>query len=310
MNAATTRRDQPTVYHDSTSRGSTSTQVQRGHSSTSYGFASTGPSEGSRAAGKRPAQGSLPAAEKYQPNFHVLIAIDYGSPPTTSAAIGSTPSFGYPGGSYHVPSSSLASTQFGISNSKARLDPNDFFVRKTPQKFFVPGKVFIKLHTEDATSGPTTDHSSFGFSTVAYAELAYSQLRRFVVVKAKSKENYCLCIPITTYSGRGAGKKGVDQRAHAIIYTGSHPPDKLPIERDMNKSAICVVPTRADEKLDPISRVNMGKIYTVEWNAKVKDMGHVEKNSLVRLLAYWKQIINTPFGLECTEEPIRFATDW
>lgn len=99
--------------------------------------------------------------------------------------------------------------------------------------------------------------------------------------------------PITTYSGRGAGKKGVDQRVHAIIYTGSHPPNKLPSERDMNKSAICVVPTRADEKLDPISRVNMGKIYTVEWNTKVKDIGHVEKNSLVRLLAYWKQIINT-----------------
>lgn len=99
--------------------------------------------------------------------------------------------------------------------------------------------------------------------------------------------------PITTYSNRGAGKKGVDQRAHAIIYTGSHPPEKLATERDMNKSAICVIPARADEKLDPKSRVNMGKIYTVEWNTKVKEIGQVEKHSLVRLLNYWKQIINT-----------------
>lgn len=99
--------------------------------------------------------------------------------------------------------------------------------------------------------------------------------------------------PITTYSSRGAGKRGVDQRAHAIIYTGSHPPEKLATERDMNKSAIRVVPARADEKLDPKSRVNMGKIYTVEWNTKVKEIGQVEKDSLVKLLAYWKQIINT-----------------
>lgn len=53
-------------------------------------------------------------------------------------------------------------------------------------------QVFIKLHTEDA--GNSGDHSSFGFSTVAYEELAYSQLRRFVVVKASPKEYYCLCV--------------------------------------------------------------------------------------------------------------------
>ncbi len=61
----------------------------------------------------------------------------------------------------------------------------------------------------------------------------------------------------------------------------------------MNKTPIRVLPSRADEKLDPVSRVNMGKMFTVEWNTKVKDIGLVEKSSLVRLLAYWRQIINT-----------------
>lgn len=170
-------------------------------------------------------------------------------------------------------------------------------------------QVFIKLHTEDA--GHTVgDHSSFGFSVVSYGELAYSQLRRFVVIKAKPRENYCLCMyvydvsthkaaadrsgsPILTYSGKGAGKKGVDQKAHAIIYTGSQPPEKLSTEVGMNKSPIRVLPCRADEKLDPVSRVNMGKMFTVEWNTKVKDIGQVEKASLVKLLTYWKQIIDT-----------------
>ncbi|KAL8905122.1 MAG: hypothetical protein Q9207_002823 [Kuettlingeria erythrocarpa] len=99
--------------------------------------------------------------------------------------------------------------------------------------------------------------------------------------------------PILTYSGKGAGKKGVDQKAHAIIYTGGDPPERLATEVGMNKTPIRVIPSRADEKLDPVSRVNMGKMFTVEWNTKVKDIGLLDKSSLVRLLAYWRQIINT-----------------
>lgn len=49
------------------------------------------------------------------------------------------------------------------------------------------------LHTE-AAGAHVNDHSSFGFSTVAFEELAYSQLRRFVVVRVKAQENYCLCV--------------------------------------------------------------------------------------------------------------------
>ncbi|KAI4197150.1 MAG: hypothetical protein LQ346_003067 [Caloplaca aetnensis] len=195
-------------------------------------------------------------------------------------------------GGYNEQESSYRSMQHNVTSYKGKLDPRDFYVRVPPNKFFVEGRVFIKLHTEDA--GTTTgDRNSFGFSIVSYGELAYSQLRRFVVVKAKPKENYCLCIPILTYSGKGAGKKGVDQKAHAIIYTGGDPPERLATEVGMNKTPIRVIPSRADEKLDPVSRVNMGKMFTVEWNTKVKDIGLVDKSSLVRLLAYWRQIINT-----------------
>ncbi|KAL8928778.1 MAG: hypothetical protein Q9208_001556 [Pyrenodesmia sp. 3 TL-2023] len=227
-------------------------------SSALYGAASAGTPESSRAAGKRPAQ-------------------DYNDAQAF-------------GGSYSGQEPSFGSMQLNVPNYKGKLDPRDFYVRVPPHKFFVEGRVFIKLHTEDAGHAPG-DHNSFGFSIVSYGELAYSQLRRFVVIKAKPRENYCL--PILTYSGKGAGKKGVDQKAHAIIYTGSEPPGKLPSEAGMNKTPIRVVPSRADEKLDPVSRVNMGKMFTVEWNTKVKDIGLVEKTSLVRLLTYWRQIINT-----------------
>ncbi|KAL8998667.1 MAG: hypothetical protein Q9169_002328 [Polycauliona sp. 2 TL-2023] len=167
----------------------------------------------------------------------------------------------------------------------------EFYVRTPrPHEFFVEGKVFIKLHTEDA--GSTGDRSSFGFSTVAYEELAYSQLRRFVVVKARPKEHYCLCVPITTYSGQGATKKSIDKNAHAIIHTDSSAPERLPGEQGMNKSPLRVVPVRPDAKLDSLSRVNLGKTYPVEWNTKVKEIGRVDKTSLVKLIAYWKSLLN------------------
>ncbi|KAL8940319.1 MAG: hypothetical protein Q9216_002874 [Gyalolechia sp. 2 TL-2023] len=86
--------------------------------------------------------------------------------------------------------------------------------------------------------------------------------------------------PIVTYRGQGAGKKGVDQNAHTIIYTGNRPPNKQESEQGMRKSPLRVVPVRADEKLDSMSRVNLGKTYTIEWNTKVKEIGDVEHNSL------------------------------
>ncbi|KAL8935830.1 MAG: hypothetical protein Q9211_004492 [Gyalolechia sp. 1 TL-2023] len=97
--------------------------------------------------------------------------------------------------------------------------------------------------------------------------------------------------PILTYRGQGAAKKGVDQNAHTIIYTGSGPPDKQASEHGMKKSPLRVIPVRADEKLDSMSRVNLGKTYTVEWNTKVKEIGDVEHNSLVRMKAYWKHLL-------------------
>ncbi|KAL9603953.1 MAG: hypothetical protein Q9219_000891 [cf. Caloplaca sp. 3 TL-2023] len=174
-----------------------------------------------------------------------------------------------------------------VPNHRGRLDPEDFYVRHKPHKFFVEGKaqVFIKLHTEDA--GNAVDSSSFGFSTVAYEELAYSQLRRFVVVKSRPKEYYSLCM------GQGAAKKGVDQNAHTIIYTGSRAPERQPTEHAMKKSPLQVIPVRPDEKLDSMSRVNLGKTYTIEWNTKVKEIGYVERDSLVKMISYWRKLMDT-----------------
>ena len=94
--------------------------------------------------------------------------------------------------------------------------------------------------------------------------------------------------PITTYNSRGTEKKGVDQKSHTMVYTGEIPPQKLKGETKMVKEPIRVVAVRADEKLDELSRINLGKAYPVEHNVKVKEIGHVHERSLPKLISYFK----------------------
>ncbi|KAL8786391.1 MAG: hypothetical protein Q9213_002807 [Squamulea squamosa] len=322
ISQATRGREQPTVYHDPRPRGYSTSHNQYPRPAASFGSTSAGPPESSRAAGKRVAPGSLDGIDSVGP---VLISIDYGATSAPANALDPIPAFGQEGrpndvyasrlgstvtgskhgsslgahaGSYMDYDSTTASTaaggnranQFSVQSSKSRLDPREFYVRSKPRDFFVEGKVFIKLHTEDA--GSNADASSFGFSTVAYEELAYSQLRRFVVVKARPKEYYCLCVPIMTYGGQGAAKKSVDKTAHAIIFTGKSPPERLPGEQGMDKSPLRVIPVRPDEKLDSRSRINLAKTYSIEWNTKVKEIGCLDKPSLVKMMAYWRNLMN------------------
>ena len=96
--------------------------------------------------------------------------------------------------------------------------------------------------------------------------------------------------PITTYGGRGAAKPGIDQTVHTIAYTGDVAPARLPGETNMGKDPIRIIPVNQAEKLDPLSRINMGKIYPIDHRIKVKNIGQVDPKSLPKLLGYQKLI--------------------
>ncbi len=68
--------------------------------------------------------------------------------------------------------------------------------------------------------------------------------------------------------------------------TGTNPE---PVEGEvrLNKEPIAVEPTQS-QKLDPASRVNFDKVYTVEFNVKVKSIGKVTSKSMPKLTGYWK----------------------
>jgi hypothetical protein len=86
---------------------------------------------------------------------------------------------------------------------------------------------------------------------------------------------------------------------HAIIFTGSKPPEpqkneipnakKKPRERGM-RTPIRVKQTDYHEKLDPMSRLNYKKIYTVEHNVKVRDFGQVHKKYEEQLVSNFHEV--------------------
>jgi hypothetical protein len=81
-------------------------------------------------------------------------------------------------------------------------------------------------------------------------------------------------------------------KAHAVIYMVGTSSAAAPDERIV-KNPIAVNPAREDQKLHPMSRINFDKIYTIEHNVKVMNVGKVVDDSLHNLSIYF---INTHFG--------------
>lgn len=78
-------------------------------------------------------------------------------------------------------------------------------------------------------------------------------------------------------------KGGVKPDDHAIIYMGEEAPE--PLEREsLSLRSIKVDPKTPRDKLEPESRINYAKIYTVEHNVKVLFIGKIAESSVARLM--------------------------
>jgi hypothetical protein len=69
-------------------------------------------------------------------------------------------------------------------------------------------------------------------------------------------------------------------------------PRRLQEEKDMDKMPIAVDKASADQRLDAMSRISFSRIHTVIWNVKVMDVGRVTRESMPRLVSYWKETVN------------------
>ena len=177
----------------------------------------------------------------------------------------------------------------GTDNEVAEQLFDSFRRRETPRKFFTVGKVFLVLWVEPAGESNTlVTNLEPGTSFGRFGERVFSKVRRFVVVR--EGENYCSALPIASYGHQGVGKRGVKKSEHSIIYTSKVPPDPLPAElpergdQGMRPQPIRVDTDDPSDKLDGVSRLDYGKVHTIQHNIKVKSFGKVNPKSMNALI--------------------------
>jgi hypothetical protein len=94
-----------------------------------------------------------------------------------------------------------------------------------------------------------------------------------------------------TYGGQGVNKRGVHAKYHTIIYTNKTAVAfKGEKEKGLTKKPIRVEPSGPRHKLDPASRLNYAKPYTVEYNVKVWFIGKVHSRSEWQLGADYNRV--------------------
>ncbi|KAF2268654.1 kinase-like protein [Lojkania enalia] len=186
----------------------------------------------------------------------------------------------------HHTSSNIVS-QYGPGEYET-LDPR-FRVQYPGREFFRVGKVFKVMWAEPMGTNP--DGSSVSWHRLRGN--VFVRMRCFVVVREGPQ--YCACVPILTYKYRGVTKKELRPDRHAIAYTGSMPPKMLQDEiltiGEGSMREPIKIQTRTDlEEMSPESRINYGKIYTVEHNVKVYDFGDVDADFIGKFREHFDEI--------------------
>lgn len=188
----------------------------------------------------------------------------------------------------------------GPSNAEppGRLD--DRFVRIEQRyrvEFFQIGRVFMILWNEPAGNVRTNQSITSNLTQGYLGGNVWGEIRRFVVVRTKKGATHSICVPISTYQKKGAAKPGLDVDSHAIVWAvweGRQEPGKLPGEEGMTKLPLRMIPDRVpgnaqQEDLHPASRINFGKVYTVEHNVRIFGIGWIDPTHIHLVKSYYRQ---------------------
>jgi hypothetical protein len=179
-----------------------------------------------------------------------------------------------------------------------------------PSRFFHKGKVFLVLGSDhvEVSSEPSMNskravETSFGgqitWATDADISPVTSERRkvsRFVVIR--EGRHYCNVIPITDYGGQGVSRSHLVKSDHCIVYTGALAPmpmrSELPGRREgsMRNRPVRMDPDRPENGLDPMCRLNLASVTTVQHNIKTKSYGKISESSMQDLMAQFEDVWN------------------
>lgn len=122
-----------------------------------------------------------------------------------------------------------------------------------------------------------------GTTNTRFSERVHSKVQLFVVTR--EGDNYCSTLPIVSYSRRGVAKPGLNKSKHSIIYSSRNSPLEAGNEAlgrhkaGIRPNAIC---GNLDDRADPLhmmSRLDYGKVYTIQHNIKIKSYSVVHHSS-------------------------------
>ncbi|CAN9175411.1 unnamed protein product [Alternaria alternata] len=157
---------------------------------------------------------------------------------------------------------------------------SDYTVINNPRAFFKKGKVFMVPWPElsgDLVKGQT-------------GPPVMVKIRRLVVVRPKA--TFCLCLPIHTYSGQATSKAGIAAQDHAPVVPEGGEAIYHKNEAKLTKSPMYIkVENPSTGSVSPMSRLNFGKVYTVEYNVKVRPIGRLIPDSLWRMEEYFMECL-------------------
>jgi hypothetical protein len=177
---------------------------------------------------------------------------------------------------------SYALPQVPKDNSHSQPDKS-FKVRNYDyKKFFRPGRVFTTLWTEQVEDRGNNST----YSEPIYSEAVYSKIRRFLVVKQGDRS--CTCLSLTAYGGVGHKKRGINLHEHSLIYSGTTVPSR---PNGISKESLKINLSKGAGQIPNNTLVNFGRIYTVETNVKVKDIGDLDTNSRRLMRRYYNEVM-------------------
>lgn len=171
------------------------------------------------------------------------------------------------------------SIQAKPNSQRATIPYNSYQIINDGNRFFKVGRVFRCLWAEPAGSNAR----EFLFATPSTGgEKIFSKDRHFVVVR--EQRGSCTCVAINTYGRQGTTKPGVAAGDHAAVYDNKKfsKPTLARGER-LSRDAFPIIVEVTGENIDPMSRINFGRVYTVEHNVKVIKIGRIPNEHLDRL---------------------------
>lgn len=180
----------------------------------------------------------------------------------------------------------------GTTGKKEPLD-GTFRVRSKDYKmYFTPGRVFKILWTKEPITRCGSFESLVDFGK--WDKKVVCGIRRFIVLETVSGSRSCKCLPVTTYNNQGLQAKGISFADHGrILARESRYEDANGISGVESLYVKLSLGVHSSE-IPNLLVVNYAKVYTIEMNVKVKDIGELTKSSKVTLASNFQTINALP----------------